>query len=131
MHQLTNDYKVTRPKSNRPFSVDLPPCLCSPCDGIHLQGKHVHAPWADLAEEMSRVEGAVVVRRPDLAKAHGMLAPDVNINYTKTLQSYMEIFNRFLFPGRCDILLIQQVQQYVPQKAIAMSTQAEFGRCII
>lgn len=51
---------------------------------------------------MSRVEGAVIVRRPDLAKAHGMLEPAVNANYVKTLQSYFEIFKIFLFPSRYD-----------------------------
>lgn len=56
--------------------------------------------WADLAEEMSHVQGAVVVRRPDLTKAPGMLAPANSLDFVKTLQSYFTVFKRSLFPIR-------------------------------
>lgn len=53
-----------------------------------------------MAEEMSRVRGAVVVRRPDLATMTGMVAPANDLDYVKTLQSYFGIFQRRLFPAR-------------------------------
>lgn len=64
------------------------------------QGKHIHTEWADLAEEMSRVQGAVVVRRPDLVTVPGNIAPAVSLDFVKTLQSYFGIFESSLFPTR-------------------------------
>lgn len=60
----------------------------------------MHGEWADFGEEMSRVQGAVVVRRPDLTQVPGMLAPANNLDFVQTLQSYFTIFNNSLFPGR-------------------------------
>eukprot|EP00752_Nemacystus_decipiens_P004611 g4210.t1 len=71
-------------------------CATPPCGN----GKRILAPWAELAEEMSRIQGAVIVRRTDLAETHGMFSPAENSKYVKTLQSYFGIFSRFLFPGR-------------------------------
>lgn len=65
------------------------------------QGRHIHTEWADLAEEMSRVQGAVIVRRPDLADAPGKLAPAVDLDFVQTLHSYFGIFKSSLFPTRC------------------------------
>lgn len=80
-----------------------------------MQGKHIHTVWADLAEEMSRVQGAVVVRRPDLTKALGILAPANSLDFVKTLQSYFTIFKESLFPIRC-------VRRIVHKKAPKTST---------
>lgn len=52
---------------------------------------------------MSRIQGAVVVRRPDLlTQAAGMLAPANSLDFVQTLQSYFTIFKSSLFPGRWD-----------------------------
>lgn len=65
------------------------------------QGKHILEEWADLGEEMSHVEGAVVVRRPDLidvGSSPSLLAPAGDLDFVKTLQSYFPIFQSSLFP---------------------------------
>lgn len=64
------------------------------------QGKHIHELWSDLGEEMSHVQGAVVVRRPDLAATPGILAPANNLDFDKTLSSYASTFEGSLFPYR-------------------------------
>lgn len=56
---------------------------------IARQGKHVHTyRGGDLGEEMSHIEGAVVVRRPDLTQAVGNIAPAHSLDFVKTLQSH-------------------------------------------
>ncbi|CAM9445961.1 unnamed protein product [Ectocarpus fasciculatus] len=60
-----------------------PPC----CLGAHL---HTYR-GGDLGEEMSHVQGAVVVRRPDLPRAPGSLAPAHDLDFVKTFQSYFPI----------------------------------------
>ncbi|CAM9911010.1 unnamed protein product [Ectocarpus fasciculatus] len=60
-----------------------PPC----CLGVHT---HTYRE-GDLGEEMSHIQGAVVVRRPDLARAPGSLAPAHDVDFVKTLQSYFPI----------------------------------------
>ncbi|CAM9799475.1 unnamed protein product [Ectocarpus sp. 6 AP-2014] len=60
-----------------------PPC----CLGVHT---HTYRE-GDLGEEMSHVQGAVVVRRPDLAQAPGSVAPAQDVDFVKTLQSYFPI----------------------------------------
>ncbi|CAM9436075.1 unnamed protein product, partial [Hapterophycus canaliculatus] len=69
-------------------------CADPPC----VKGKHLHTGSTDMAEEMSHVQGAVVVRRPDLAKFSGMVAPANSLDFAKTLQSYFGLFQRILFP---------------------------------
>ncbi|CBJ29242.1 conserved unknown protein [Ectocarpus siliculosus] len=49
---------------------------------------------------MSRIKGAVVVRRPDLAKAPAMLGPVNTLDFVKAFQSYFAIFRSSLFPTR-------------------------------
>ncbi|CAB1100997.1 unnamed protein product [Ectocarpus sp. CCAP 1310/34] len=55
----------------------------------------------DLAEEMSHVDGAVVVRRPELIDVESsptrLLSPANSLDYVKTLQSYFPIFKESLF----------------------------------
>lgn len=46
------------------------------------QGRHFHKVWDDHGQVMSRVRGAVVVRRPDLIRVPSMLVPA----RTKTLR---------------------------------------------
>ena len=53
--------------------------------------------WSDFGEEMARVKGAVVVRRPDLI-APDNIAPANSLDFAKTLQSYFVIFRDSLFP---------------------------------
>lgn len=65
------------------------------------QGKHILEEWADLGEEMSRVQGAVVVRRPDLIDVSStppLLAPASDLDFVRTLQSYFPLFQSSLFP---------------------------------
>lgn len=64
------------------------------------QGMHMHDEWDDFGEEMSRVQGAVVVRRPGLTQIPGMLAPANSLDFVQTLQSYFTIFKNSLFPSR-------------------------------
>lgn len=61
----------------------------------------MHTEWADFGEEMSHVQGAVVVRRPDLTQVPGVLAPANSLDFVQTLQSYFTIFKSSLFPSRC------------------------------
>lgn len=65
----------------------------------HLQGKEIHADWIDLGQEMCRVQGAVVVRRPILASN---IAPANTLEFVKTFQAYCGIFKSSLFPTRYD-----------------------------
>ncbi|CAN0342528.1 unnamed protein product [Ectocarpus sp. 6 AP-2014] len=60
-----------------------PPC----CLGMHA---HTYQ-GGDLGEEMSHIQGAVVVRRPDLVRAPGSLAPAHDLDFVKTFQSYFQI----------------------------------------
>ncbi|CAB1103954.1 unnamed protein product [Ectocarpus sp. CCAP 1310/34] len=60
-----------------------PPC----CLGMHA---HTYQ-GGDLGEEMSHIQGAVVVRRPDLVRAPGSLAPAHDLDFVKTFQSYFPI----------------------------------------
>lgn len=62
------------------------------------QGKHLHAVWADFGEEMARVEGAVVVRRPGFAETPDRIAPAHTLDYATTLRSYFAIFRSSLLP---------------------------------
>ncbi|CAB1118780.1 unnamed protein product [Ectocarpus sp. CCAP 1310/34] len=56
------------------------------------QGIHLHTyQGGDLGEEMSHIQGAVVVRRPDLTREPGSLAPAPDMDFVKTLQSYFPI----------------------------------------
>lgn len=66
------------------------------------QGLHKLEDWADLGEEMSHVQGAVVIRRPDLVDADSpssLLAPAKSVNYVPTLQSYFYLFKSSFIPG--------------------------------
>ncbi|CAN0556602.1 unnamed protein product, partial [Ectocarpus sp. 12 AP-2014] len=60
-----------------------PPC----CLGVHV---HKYQ-GGDLGEEMSHIQGAVVVRRPDLVRTPGSLAPAHDANFVRTFQSYFPI----------------------------------------
>ncbi|CAM9841386.1 unnamed protein product [Ectocarpus sp. 4 AP-2014] len=63
-------------------------CPSPPC----CRGTHVHTyRGGDLGEEMSHVQGAVVVRRPDLARAPVSLAPAHDVDFVETFQSYFLI----------------------------------------
>lgn len=59
---------------------------------LNVKGKHIHTyRGLDLGEEMSHVEGAIVVRRPDLTQSRdggGMLAPAHGVDFVATLQAY-------------------------------------------
>lgn len=46
---------------------------------------------------MSRVQGAVVIRRPDLILSD-RIAPANTLDYAKILESYFAIFEGSLFP---------------------------------
>ena len=65
---------------------------------FELQGKHLHTVWADFGDEMARVEGAVVVRRPGIAGASGRIAPAHTLDFVATLQSYFAVFRSSLLP---------------------------------
>jgi len=63
-----------------------------------MQGKHIFLDeWLDFGEEMARIEGAVVVRRPDLT-APDKIAPAKTLDFVKTLQAYFTIFKGSLLP---------------------------------
>eukprot|EP00903_Cladosiphon_okamuranus_P010124 g9587.t1 len=74
-------------------ATEHPQCSSPPCK----EGKHILEEWADLGEEMSHIEGAVVVRRPDLISP-SLLAPASDLDFVKTLQSYFPIFQSSLLP---------------------------------
>lgn len=57
----------------------------------------MHIEWTDFGEEMSRVQGAVVITRPDLAVNIG---PADHLDFVKVFQSYFTIFKTSLFPIR-------------------------------
>lgn len=58
----------------------------------------MHKDFTNLADEMSRVEGAVVLRRPELLHKAGALGPAHSLDFVETLRSYFPIFKRSLFP---------------------------------
>lgn len=67
---------------------------------FQTQGRHVLEEWQDLGEEMSHVQGAVVIRRPDLidpSSTSSLLAPAVDLDFVTTLQSYFPLFESSLF----------------------------------
>ncbi|CAM9134740.1 unnamed protein product [Ectocarpus fasciculatus] len=68
-----------------------PPC----CLGDHL---HTYR-GGDLGEEMSHIQGAVVVRRPDLARAPGTLSPAHDVDFVETFQSYFPVSRSSLLRG--------------------------------
>ncbi|CBN75964.1 conserved unknown protein [Ectocarpus siliculosus] len=71
-------------------------CPSPPC----CLGDHVHTyRGGDLGEEMSHVRGTVVVRRPDLARAPGTLAPAYDVDFIRTFQSYFPISQSSLLRG--------------------------------
>lgn len=54
-----------------------------------LQGVHLHTYGElDLAEEMSHVKGAIVVRRPALTRNPSVLAPAHSLDFVATLQTH-------------------------------------------
>lgn len=52
----------------------------------------------DLRSEVSRVRGAVVVKRPELTARLGILTPANGLDFVETLRSYFNIFRSSLFP---------------------------------
>lgn len=58
----------------------------------------MHTEHADLGDNMSRVQGAVVVRRPELTRNSSMPAAANKLDFTKTLQSYFPFFRNSLLP---------------------------------
>ncbi|CAM9717257.1 unnamed protein product [Ectocarpus sp. 4 AP-2014] len=74
-----------------------PLCSSPPC----VEGNQIYEEWMDIGEEMSRVDGAVVVRRPELVDVGStptpLLSPVNSLDYVKTLQSYFPIFKDSLF----------------------------------
>ncbi|CAB1105986.1 unnamed protein product [Ectocarpus sp. CCAP 1310/34] len=71
-------------------------CPSPPC----CLGDHVHTyRGGDLGEEMSHIQGAVVVRRTDLARAPGTLAPAHDVDFVRTFQSYFPISRSSLLRG--------------------------------
>ncbi|CAN0001623.1 unnamed protein product, partial [Ectocarpus sp. 6 AP-2014] len=74
-----------------------PLCSSPPC----VEGNRIHEEWMDIGEEMSRVDGAAVVRRPELidtgSSPNPLLSPVNSLDYVKTLQSYFPIFRDSLF----------------------------------
>lgn len=52
----------------------------------------------DLRSEVSRVRGAVVVKRPELIARPGILTPADGLDFVETLRSYIPIFKSSLFP---------------------------------
>lgn len=58
----------------------------------------MHTIFADLGEEMARVRGAVVVRRPDLTQNENLLTGENKLDFVKTLQSYFTVFRDSLLP---------------------------------
>ncbi|CAM9134821.1 unnamed protein product [Ectocarpus fasciculatus] len=74
-----------------------PPC----CLGVH---EHTYG-GGDLGEEMSHIQGAVVVRRPDLVQDPGSLAPAHDLDFVKTFQSYFPIAQSSLLRFVVSLLL--------------------------
>lgn len=56
----------------------------------------MHREYDDIGEAMSRVQGAVVVKRPDLTQKPGALTPATSLDFVKTLRSYFSIFKSSL-----------------------------------
>ncbi|CAM9189728.1 unnamed protein product, partial [Ectocarpus sp. 8 AP-2014] len=69
-------------------------CPNNPCK----DGKHMLTDNGDLRSEVSRVRGAVVVKRPELTARPGILAPANGLDFVETLRSYFPIFRSSLFP---------------------------------
>jgi len=68
---------------------------------LFSQGKHIHQVFDDFGEAMTHVEGAVVVRRPDLIdvdSASSLLAPAGELDFARTLMSYFPRFKSSLCP---------------------------------
>lgn len=72
--------------------------LCFSLPTSTLQGKLMLSEDADFGKEMSHVRGAVVVKRPSLAKRPGALRPANSLNYVETLRSYFPVFKEYLLP---------------------------------
>lgn len=68
-------------------------CLNQTCS----HGKHRHSEFSSFGQEMSQVEGAVVVPRPGLIATNDSIWPVNDLDFVKTLQSYFLIFNTSLF----------------------------------
>ncbi|CAB1118776.1 unnamed protein product [Ectocarpus sp. CCAP 1310/34] len=90
-------------KSSR-LRCPSPPC----CLGVHT---HTYR-GGDLGEEMSHVQGAVVVRRPDLAQAPESVAPAQNVDFVKTLQSYFPISQSSLLRSLLDYARIVEADEF-------------------
>ncbi|CAM9229206.1 unnamed protein product, partial [Ectocarpus sp. 12 AP-2014] len=69
-------------------------CPNNPCK----DGKHMLTDNGDLRSEVSRVRGAVVVKRPELTARPGILTPANGLDFVETLRSYFPIFRSSLFP---------------------------------
>ncbi|CAM9433421.1 unnamed protein product [Ectocarpus sp. 12 AP-2014] len=69
-------------------------CPNNPCK----DGKHMLTDNGDLRSEVSRVRGAVVVKRPELTALPGILTPANGLDFVETLRSYFPIFRSSLFP---------------------------------
>jgi len=66
---------------------------------LFFQGRHIHQPFDDFGQEMAHVDGAVVVRRPDLIGADSsLLAPADNLDFAATLMPYFPLFRSSLCP---------------------------------
>ncbi|CAM9847789.1 unnamed protein product [Ectocarpus sp. 4 AP-2014] len=61
-------------------------------------GKHMLIDNGDLRSEVSRVRGAVVVKRPELTARPGILTPANGLDFVETLRSYFPLFRSSLFP---------------------------------
>lgn len=68
---------------------------------VRVQGNRIHEEWMEIGEEMSRVDGAAVVRRPELIDVGSsptpLLSPVNSLDYVKTLQSYFPLFRDSMF----------------------------------
>ncbi|CAM9867121.1 unnamed protein product [Pylaiella littoralis] len=102
-------------------------CGSPPCG----KGEHFHEEWSDLGEEMSHVQGAVVVRRSELSALPGTLAPAISLDFVKTLESYFAIFRSSLFPHRMMIEhqrtpQVQNIKRFVDAVANGNTTAARY-----
>ncbi|CAN0407357.1 unnamed protein product [Ascophyllum nodosum] len=63
-----------------------------------IEGIHLHKDFADYGHEMSQIEGAVVVQRPNLCGSNGDgVWPSKDLDFVKTLRSYFPLFKSTLF----------------------------------
>ncbi|CAN0080944.1 unnamed protein product [Pylaiella littoralis] len=102
-------------------------CRSPPCG----KGKHLLERWSDLGEEMSHVQGAVVVRRPELSALPGVLAPAISLDFVKTLESYFAIFKSSLFPHRMmakyqRFSQVDRIRRFVDDVANGSTTAARY-----